>query len=839
MAKKIVFFIINTLVALIFSFLPAVVCAKGNQKEVVRACVPVFSSNMDAADRSHYARCLLWHDETGQGLCQGQYTPITLPHYKDKEAVMLEADSTSFYIDRPLSSILKGNVRVQQADRMISANTAYVYRNSKSGQVERIELVGDIEYREPDRLIWAQKANIHPQDKTGKIENVLYRLDLNRKNTSLPAWGRASLIQRFANQDLLLKKASYSQCPPKDKSWVIEAKKIEINYAEEEGVARDAVLRVNDIPVLYTPYISFPTTKKRKSGFLMPLIGHNNVTGFDVVTPYYMNIAPNYDATLYPHYYSSRGGMMGAQFRYLNPYGSGIVEGHFLPHDKAFATFIQNNVNTFPYLENMSTNRWFFGLNSATRFNRNLQANIKFQEVSDNYYLQDFNTNLATITERQLQRKADIVYTNDHWRVAALAQSYQTLNPINETVVSGIYERLPEVSAHGNYYDLPFNGAISIAGQYDQFHWPSFQQNVAQGPRFYFNPALSFPQMKPWGFITPAVQFVANYYDVKYDGTFNQSHYEYILPRYSIDGGLFFERDFSISGHPFTQTLEPRLFYLNVPYHDQTEIPVYDSGYLIFNFDQLFRTNRFSGFDRIGDTNQLSYAVTSRWLNQESGEEKASFSVGQIRYFTDRRVKLCQSVTGYCVDDPKAMGFLSNTAKNSPLVARAEYHFNPSWIATGDFVWNPATHATSNSHLNFHYQPYENHIINFGYTYLVNGDITKLYDTRRQTNNLHQATIAYAWPFNDRWSSLGAYSHNISKGYGMLSFLGVQYDSCCWAMRLMGGRSFKSLNRYARPEYNNNVYLQILLKGLGSVASSSPGSTINTYVPGYVDSFSH
>ena len=259
---------------------------------------------------------------------------------------------------------------------------------------------------------------------------------------------------------------------------------------------------------------------------------------------------------------------------------------------------------------------------------------------------------------------------------------------------------------------------------------------------------------------------------------------------------------------------------------------------MIFNNDQLFRTNRYSGFDRIGDANQLTYALASRWLSEETGFEKASISIGQIRYFSDRRVPLCYSQTGNCVDSPLTLGYLSPIAKSSPIASRAMYKLSRNWGVSGDYVWDVYTRATNNGNLNFHYQPETNHIINFSYTYLTDGNLLLVNTTPLQTSALHQATVASAWPLTERWSGLGAYSYNISKNYSMMGFLGLQYDNCCWAMRLVGGRSFRSISPSTlMPQYNNNVYLQILLKGLGSVSSSDPATTIRSYLPEYRNIF--
>ncbi|KTC87092.1 organic solvent tolerance protein [Legionella brunensis] len=837
--------------------------------EPVQACVIARDVDLTDAIRSRFAQCLGWEAQPAPAMsvCRGSYRSLQVTPLADVEAVQITASEVSFYNEG--RSQLSGNVEVQQAERVVNAQTAYVYRDAKSNKVTKIELLGEVHYLEPGRLMIARKATINPQDKSGKVEDVLYRFNSQRPGAILPAWGRASFIERFANQDYFLKQATYSNCAPEDRAWQIEANSITLDDSESVGVARHAKLRIYDVPVLYTPYLSFPTSKERKSGFLMPVIGTSNVGGFDYAQPYYWNIAPNYDATIVPHYYSLRGLMLGGQFRYLTPHSSGVFNGRFLPNDHAFKNFIADNQAQYPVLKNLSLDRWSVQAVDSTWLAPNLHLGVNFQQVSDDYFLQDFNSNFAVLTERQLLREGNLSYTTDHWLFRGMLQSYQTLHPVNETPISNVYQRLPQLMAHGYYDDLLFNGNFSILGQYDRFVWPDDPAlkslrvvnrrriGKPEGPRYHLNPVLAFPQMKPWGFLTPSVEVVENYYDVSRNNyaSLNDSNplnnygfpvtaktvnqYNRTIPRYGVDSGLFFERSTSFFDRPLTQTLEPRLYYLYVPFSNQTPIPVYDSGYMIFNVDQLFRKNRFSGFDRIGDTNQLSYAVTTRWLSDETGMEKANFSIGQTRYFADRRVQLCQNPAGTCRDNPFTLGYLSPIAEYSPIASRAMYHFNSSWILTGDYVWNPYVHATNNGRLNLHYQPGANRIINFGYSYLVSGDITQVARSRVNISPLHQLTLAYAWPFTERWSSLGGYNYNISKDYPMMSFLGIQYDSCCWALRLIGGRSFQSLNTKstAQPTYNNNVYLQILLKGLGSVGNSDPASTIHTYLPTYYDNF--
>jgi LPS-assembly protein len=804
--------------------------------EPVQACVIARDTELNAATRSQVAQCLGWQTDNSSTICRGSYKPIDIKPLSD-DLIRIKADEVSFY--REGRSQLSGNVEVQQTGRIVNAQTAYVYRDAKTNQVTRVELLGKVRYLEAGRLMIAKKATMNPQDKSGKVEDVLYRFNMEKRGAVLPAWGRAGLVERFANNDYFLKKATYTTCAPQDSAWQIEADSIKLDAANDKGVARNAKLYVHNWPVLYTPYLSFPTSKKRKSGFLMPVVGSSNRGGFDLALPYYWNMAPNYDATITPHLYTKRGLMFEGQYRYLSANSFSTLQGRFLGHDRAYRRFLDENQ---PFFDNKSSNRWAVDVQNSTSITPNMHLGVNFQQVSDDYFLQDFSTNFAILTERQLLRQADLSYTTDHWFFRGMAQSYQTLHPTDVTPVADIYQRLPQLMAQGRYDELPFGANFSLLGQFDNFKWPGYKFiTLPDGPRYHLNPVLSLPYKKPWGFFTPAIELVENYYDLQNQPFQRKTDFNRTIPRYSVDSGLYFERSTNFSNKSFTQTLEPRLYYLKVPYHNQSAIPVFDSAYMIFNEDQLFRNNRFSGFDRIGDTNQLSYALSSRWLSDEFGGEKASVSLGQIRYFANRRVMLCQNLDGNCEDQSLALGFLSPTAKSSPMVARATYHFNPNWIAAGDYAWDPATNGTNNGHVNFHYEPAENKIINAGYSYLVNGDITGVafnnipYNPYLQNNPLHQLTFSYAWPFSAKWSSLGGYNYNISKRYEMMSFLGVQYDNCCWAVRLIGGRAFSNLDSSARPVYNNNVYIQILLKGLGSVGKSDPASRIFTFIPGYVD----
>jgi LPS-assembly protein len=819
--------------------------AKADSIEVepIKACVVSGRAELDDKLRFKISRCLGWKTSQNSGYCQGSYTPLYIAPLADPNSIEIRANNSSLYLNG--RSQMSGDVEVRESTRIVSSQTANVYRNSQTKEVTKIELVGNVRYVEPDILVFAKRADIYPQTKAGSLQDVIYRFKTTRAKAFLPAWGRASLIERFANKDYLLEKATYTTCSPKDRSWQIAADKITLNNASSSGVAKNAYLKVHDMPILYTPYMSFPTSKQRKSGFLMPIYGYSNVSGFDYAFPYYFNIAPNFDATFVPHVYSFRGLMLGGNARFLTKTSTGVFGLSFLPKDAAYNSFLIKHRDEYPALKGKSTNRWSVMFRESSQFTKNLNAHINYRQVSDDYYFQDFSTNLSVASANQILREGDLTYSTKHWLLFGMLQSYQTLHAINQSAVSSIYERLPQLSARGSYEDLPLNGNFKVLGQFDNFHWTGLDAISPQGPRYHLNPVLSFPQVKPWGYITPEVQLVENYYDlnsrtsqangaVSTKNSFNRT-----IPRYSMDSGLTFTRNFSLFKGSLKETIDPRLYYLNIPYRNQSQYPAFDSAYMIFNTDQLFRNNRFSGFDRISDANQLAYGATFRWLSIDTGLEIASFRIGQIRYFSERQVQLCYNDDGSCTDSPLFLGYVSPKATYSPIASKFSYALTSIWSASADYVWDPYTKATNNGNFNIRYQPTPERILSFGYNYIVSGNVLATPEVSVKNTPLNQATGSYAWPFNDNWSSLGVYSYNISEKYSMMTFFGLQYDSCCWAARLIGGRQFKSLSVDSQtPKYNNSVYFQVLLKGLGSVSSNDPASTIRSYLPGYPNLFS-
>lgn len=784
-----------------------------------------------ACTRQDIAMMLGWVEERPiTTICGGYYVePNWLADQSDltdPDDVQITADEVSLF--NAGRSTATGHVVIDQTGKQVTADTATIYRDDKSGDVTHIHLAGNVTLREPRRMLISREAEFDNVNQNGSLLDVLYRSVLPRKANSLNAWGQAKTVHRDAQGTYILRQATYATCPPLTRSWSLKARKLILNQKENKGVAKDTLFKVRGLPLLYLPYMSFPLDNARKSGFLSPLIGYNNRNGSDISLPYYLNIAPNLDMTVSPRYLSQRGGMVEGELRYLTSNTHGIIAGGFLPRDKRFRAFLDNN-----NLPNSGTDRAAVHWTGRTDFNKNWSATADVHYVSDDYYFQDFGTSLASTTTNQLIRRGSLLYSDQHWSWSTNLVGYQTLNPINQLPTAKIFERLPQVVLNGNFPDFLGPLSFRIANEYDYFLDGPIQPD---GNRLTSIPALTMGVSKPVGFFRATAELHASAYRLRSLPVGVQRDFDRTIPRYYVDGGLFFERDMHLGRTDYIQTLEPRLFFLYVPFEEQSQIPIFDSSTYVFNYAQLFRTNRFSGWDRIGDANQLTAAITTRMLNGDTGDERFRFSVGTIFYFDDRQVQLCSGLG--CTQPPTLSGYQDPTAEVSPIVADTAIGLIPGWSLQGHVAWDPKLRETNNAAAHLHYQSDPLHIIDIGYSYLVNGDIDPNGALSPNANNdLHQVRVGAAWPLSQEWSILGNWSYNINKDYNLSYYAGLQYDSCCWAFRVLAGRIYTQLDKQFVPLYQNAIYVQFLLRGLGTVGNQNPSQVLSTIIPGYHDIF--
>ncbi|MNQ62689.1 LPS-assembly protein LptD precursor [compost metagenome] len=648
-----------------------------------------------------------------------------------------------------------------------------------------------------------------------------------------------------------------------------------MNPATGFGTATNATLRVKDIPVFYTPYIYFPIDDRRQSGFLPPTLGSSSDTGFFTVTPYYFNLAPNYDATLYPRYMTKRGLLMEGEFRYLTEGSEGQFGGAYLNDEE----------DERKLMSDYEEKRWMVNWQHKGGLDERLMSEVDYTDISDPYYFQDLETDqIGVESQDYINQQGALTYRGDSYTARLNVQAYKLANITNITP----YDRLPQITFNGA---LPYNpGGLTLGYETEFVKFdrdlrtgdfvdengvasPWYDTNVfglarANGERMNLAPVMSLPMEATYGFIKPSVKYVYTRYDLSLDSTGKQqiasaqqaadsAGTDYLLgdfdstqdravPIFSVDSGLYFDRDTQWFGKNYRQTLEPRLFYLYVPEKNQEDIPIFDTSEYTFSYASLFRDNRFSGSDRIGDENKLSLGVTNRWI-EDDGFERQRFSIGQAVYFKDREVQL----PGI---DPKTLD--SAQSDVSPYALEYEYRYNRDWRFTSDFNWDPDTRSTRSGSAMFHYQPADdvNKVINLGYRYrndmviydqstgtwkVGGGDYGNPGDPNyvKDYYKIQQHDFSVMWPIVPQWTAISRWQYDYNRNRTLEAFGGFEYDNCCWKLRLIN-RYWIDYDEFSQDAPQNEkgdhgIFLQIVLKGLGGVVGNKVESFLDQGIQGY------
>ena len=598
-------------------------------------------------------------------------------------------------------------------------------------------------------------------------------------------------------KNTVLYNASITSCNLIDPDWLLTADEINLDHDDESGSADHAVLRFKGVPFLYTPYIKFPTSDKRRSGFLFPTLGSSSVSGTELSTPWYWNIAPNQDAVITPHYMAKRGLEVGGDYRYLTRSTTGNLKGTYLNNDS-----LRND-----------DNRYMVQYQQHSRILPNLVFDTNIIDVSDSDYFNDFSNSLSSASQTHLNRSATLNYNLSNWRINALVQDIKTIDP-TIAKLNRPYERLPQLTLSGGTAIAQSDFRFTMDSEYVDFDHKSATKIT--GSRITVRPGLQLPLRGTAWFLTPAVKFSHTQYNVGTDGNSttpgtNVSVGDRNLFTSSLDAGLFFERPLS---NGYRQTLEPRLFYLNVPFTKQTDIPLFDTSNPDFTVAQLFRDNRFVGGDRIGDTNQLTMALTSRILNPDTGTEFLRASIGQILYFKDRKVAL----TGNTVD----------TRNSSDIVAALNGKWQ-RWQGDVNLQWDTQNQKLSQDSFVLHYRSSARNLFNMGYRKRIN--------TKTNNVDLEQIDTSFVYAINKNYTGIARWNYSLQDSKGLDTIAGITYDSCCWSIQLLGQRRVLNTSTSANTEsaYDNSILLQFVLKGLGSLSGSRTRTTLEQSIYGYTD----
>jgi len=693
--------------------------------------------------------------------------PVFEAASEDPETIEAEADVVNMH--QGGVSVMSGNVALQRGTRQLKAD--------------------HLEYDQAEELIDVQ-GNVELWDQGGYAAGDEAHFDLRKDVTDLDA-ERYIFLERHSHGDadkvvitgddiVTINDADYTTCNPGSNVWKLLADELELDFSEDVGTAYNVWLEVGDVPVFYTPYATFPLSNKRKSGFLVPRIRIANNTGFDLTVPYYFNIAPNQDATLGGRLMTQRGLQAQGEYRYLTELGGGLLAGEYLPDDREYGGY--RAAVDFQH-DGFFTPRW--------------QAEADYAWVSDSDYFTDLGTNLAIASVSYLDQSGRVQYWGDGWTGFGRVQAFQT---VDETIAPNDrpYKRLPQlyISSIDRRRNRVFNPGGH--GEYVNFD----RSNGVTGQRADVRPTLDYQWRDAAWFVVPKVSVRLTHYELENTAPGQSTNPTRTIPTASLDAGLNFERDWTIGGRGFLQTLEPRLFYLYVPFKNQDDLPVFDTGLNYFDFAQLFSENRFSGADRVGDANQLSLAITTRLLARDTGEEYLRFNLGQIRYFRDREVTL--------------PGEPAETSDASPVVADLTATIARKWQLFTGVQWDISEDQIDRSNAGIRFQPDPLRVVNLSYSF--------------DSDNFEQTDMSVAWPIARDWRFVGRWAYSLEQDETLEAFGGVEYESCCWAFRTV-------VRRYlSGTQQTNAFFFQLEFKGLTGFGRSTV-DFLERSIPGYENDF--
>jgi len=684
---------------------------------------------------------------------------------------------------------LSGDVKLTRADQQLQADSA-----DYNSQTTDYAAHGNVRYQEAGQLLAASRMRGNTDASHGVADDVRYQMLKSHGN------GTASQGQMLDAMRSRYVDATYSTCDIGHHLWEFRARTITIDQGTGVGVARDATVRLGKVPFLYLPYFSFPTDDRRKSGFLYPVLAHTSRSGFEIDTPYYLNLAPNYDATLDPRLYSERGPMLGGEFRYLLPGSHGQLDVEYVPDDHGSPSALADTTGTHRYLVNFS---------DYTQLWKDWSLRTSINRTSDSSYLYDFANKGQARTIYSLSSSVALVGGSTWWNASIGGIAYQNTNPFL-TDSSLPYRQLPYATLN---LDIPVSrwleaGMDSAAAA---FRKPGY----VSGQREDLSPYLAATFGNAAWFVRPrlayrytAYQLDSNHASYGYYGLlgsgaatpFVQASPSRGLPIASIDSGLVFDRSTTLFGQAYTQTLEPRLFYLYVPYRNQDALPLFDTNLMTFSYWQLFSTNQYSGADRQMNANNLTGAVTTRLLDSD-GTERLSASFGQIRYFTPQRVTL---PNGQSTVAP------GTDWSGSDYVTQLDLQLSSRWRFSGSYQWNPNTHQRDVAVVELQQRIRDDGILNFSYHF------------RRGLLEQYNASMVY--PVSERWRLVAALGWSVPDRRMVEALAGVQYDSCCVSVRL-AMRSYVNQGYYGYGptsseiglnKRDNAVLFEFEFKGLGS-----------------------
>lgn len=681
--------------------------------------------------------------------------------------VQVEADEVKGHTQQGAEA--RGNVIITRDTTEVRADWA-----TYDVPTDHVTAGDHVEMRRDGDLLTGRELDYYLEQRRGSLTDPDYKI--------AQGLGRGDAVKlMFEGPDQYrLERARFTTCPVDNDDWYLHARDLSLDYMTNTGIARNGWVEFYGVPILYSPWMNFPLSGNRQTGFLAPSMSLDSRNGFDLTAPFYWNIAPNYDATLYPRYLAKRGLMTGGEFRYLQSSYAGTIRGDYL-----------NDSET-------DESRYSLLFQHRHQITDRLSLSVNAQKVSDDDYFNDFGNQAEIASIDNLPREATFNYSGDGWYSYLRWQRFQTIQNADNSVEVP-YARLPQLYFGATPQWIP-GARIGVNAEYADFRHPT----KTEGERAWVYPTVAYPIQNAYSFVTPKIGLHATQYRLhEPDGEESESR---VVPLFSLDSGLVFEREDEFRGLGYTQTLEPRAYYVYVPYRDQSMLPNFDSGQTDFSLAQIFTENQFSGNDRINDANQLTLAVTSRFYETDSGLERLYATLAQRFYFSDQRVTL------------DAPGRPANQNESDMLVSLGGQLWR-NLTANYSLQYNWQEARTGRAEVGLSWQPGEARVLNLRYV------------MNRVTDDTEQVDASFQWPLGRGWYGVGRMNYSLKDNQALDSLFGAEYNAGCWGLRLAVQRYLTSGDRY------NTTYFAMLQLGALGGLGSNPLGTLRNIIPGYTDPY--
>lgn len=658
-----------------------------------------------------------------------------------------------------------GMVELRQEGRVVKTDHL-LYEQEK----QNVYADGNVSIVQGETVMKGPKLKMNLELDVGEMEQPEFFIGENH------ARGSAALLNMEGRNHQIFRSAVYTTCPAGNDDWLIRMSTLELDRDRQVGVAYNARVEFKSVPFLYTPWMDFALNDDKRSGFLGPVLGSTNSGGSEITLPYFWNIAPNLDVTFSPRYISKRGTQFNNELRYLQPKYGGEIHADVLPRDRV-----------------SKLDRSHFGIKHQHNLGSGFSASVDANVVSDDAYYRDLAGAISGTSQANLLREGVVTYAGYGWSASARVQRYQTLqDPLAPVAIP--YRRQPQLTLNTNRQLA--DSTLNFASEYVDYRHPT----LVNGQRVVLNPSISYPLLNEQGyFLTPKLGLHYTSYVLDGNNTTNAPNTQRTVPMFSLDSGLIFERNDSFLGNSYTQTLEPRAFYVRIPYRDQSLLPNFDSALAPFSFSQIFTENRFLGSDRIGDADMMTLALTSRVIDGEDGTERLRVAVAERFTFKTPQVN---------------MGNPADSNSRSDILLMLGGRMTRAWTLDSQLQYNPNLSHTQTYSAAARYIPEPGKLLNLGYRY-----------TR---DTLRQADVSGQWPLFGRWYGVGRLNYSLFDDRVLEALGGLEYNAACWSARVVL-QSFAT----ATAERTTGIFAQLELSDLIRVGSD-PLEALRISVPGYI-----